>query len=313
MRYNLSVISKEEAEFMIDKLKKFAGEKRIKIVGHKNPDFDSVASGILLEHFLRSIDVDAHFVCEELSDSHAIAALEFAEVDVCSLDGRVDSDDILFLVDHHATEYENEVIGCIDHHPTEAEICFPICVNNLSSSCALSIFRLAEMAGAVFDRTDVRLALMSVYMDTRSCKSTKFVSSDTEWIKETADKYSFADELEAFEQFGYCMTDMSAPIEKIAESDIKEYIFGGARIVVSHLQALGGAENERILGEVFEYIKRKRELVGAGAWILMISDPKLESTSLVRFDPDGMHTRRYSRLLSRSIDVIPSLEKEFNL
>ena len=313
MRYNLSVIFKEEADFMIDKLKKLAGGKRIKIVGHKNPDFDSVASGILLEHFLRSIDVDAHFVCEELSDSHAIEALKYAGVDIGSYCERVEHDDLLFLVDHHATEYKNEVIGCIDHHPTEAEICFPMYINAPSSSCALLIFRLAEKWGAVFARSDVRLALMSIYMDTRSCKSTKFVSSDTEWIKETAKKYSFADELEAFEQFGYCMTDMSAPIEKIAENDIKEYTFNGERIIVSHVQALAGAENERILRDVFEYVERKRESIGARIWILMLSDPKRECTSLVRFDPDGMHTRKYSRLLSRSIDVIPSLEKEFNL
>jgi nanoRNase/pAp phosphatase (c-di-AMP/oligoRNAs hydrolase) len=85
---------------MLDKLKKLAGKKRIKIVGHKNPDFDSVASGILLEHFLRSNDVDSRFVCEGLSDSHAIAALEYAGVDICSYCGSVDSDDVLFLVDH---------------------------------------------------------------------------------------------------------------------------------------------------------------------------------------------------------------------
>lgn len=298
---------------MLDKLKKLAKKKRIKIIGHKNPDFDSVASGILMEHFLRSNDVDARFVCKGLSDRHATAALKYAGVDICAYYGRVEHDDLLFLVDHHSTEYENDVIGCIDHHPTTLDISFPIYLNEPSSSCALSILRLAEKSGVVFDRNDVRLALMSVYMDTRSCKSTKFVSSDTEWIKETEEKYSFADELEAFEQFGYCMTDMSAPVEKISENDIKEYTFNGERIIVSHVQALGGAENERILGEVFEYVERKRESIGARVWILMLSDPKRECTSLIRFDADGTHVRKHDRLLSRSIDVIPSLEKEFNL
>ena len=68
---------------MLDKLKNLVKKKRIKIIGHKNPDFDSVASGILLEHFLRSNDVDACFVCEGLSDRHAIAALKYAGVDIC--------------------------------------------------------------------------------------------------------------------------------------------------------------------------------------------------------------------------------------
>ena len=298
---------------MLDKLKELTAKKGIKIVGHKNPDFDSVSSGILLEHFLRLNDIDVHFVCKNLSDSHAIAALEYAGVDICSYCGSVDSDDVLFLVDHHVTEYENDVIGCIDHHPTEADICFPIYINSPSSSCTLSIFRLAEKEGMILSRDDVRLALMSVYMDTRSCKSTKFISSDLEWIKETSEKYSFSDELEAFERLGYCMTDMSASIEIISKNDIKEYTFNGAKIIVSHVQRLESEENEKILREVFEYVEKEREIIGAKVWMIMLSDPKRECTSLVRFDEEGMHIEKHSKLLSRSIDVMPSLEKEFNL
>ena len=298
---------------MLDKLKELTVKKGIKIVGHKNPDFDSVASGILLEHFLCSNDIDAHFVCEGLSDSHAVAALQYAGVDICSYCGRIERDDVLFLVDHHATEYNNDVVGCIDHHPTKADICFPIYLNRPSSSCALSIFRLAEKEGMIFSRDDVRLALMSVYMDTRSCKSTKFISSDLDWIKETSEKYSFSDELETFECMGYCMTDMSAPVEKISKTDIKEYTFNGAKIITSHVQTIESEETERILREVFAYVEKERNRIGAKMWMLMISDPKRECTSLVRFDQEGMHIEKHSRLLSRSVDVMPMLEKEFNL
>ena len=298
---------------MLEKLKELTAKTGIKIVGHKNPDFDSVTAGILLEHFFRSNDIDAHFVCEGLSDSHAIAALQYAGVDICSYCGRIERDDVLFLVDHHATEYNNDVVGCIDHHPTKADICFPIYLNRPSSSCALSIFRLAQKEGMIFSRDDVRLALMSVYMDTRSCKSTKFISSDLDWIKETSEKYSFSDELETFECMGYCMTDMSAPVEKISKTDIKEYTFNGAKIITSHVQTIESEETERILREVFAYVEKEIESIGAKMWMLMISDPKRECTSLVRFDEEGMHIEKHSRLLSRSVDVMPMLEKEFNL
>ena len=170
-------IFKEEACIMLNKLKELAKGKRLKIVGHKNPDFDSIASGIILERFLCSNEIDARFVCESVSDTHAITALKYAGVDLSSYHGKIEDGDLLFLVDHHSTEYENFVVGCIDHHPTEFKINFPIYVNHPSSSCALSVLRLAEKEGMIFDKNDVRLALMSVYMDTRSCKSTKFIAN----------------------------------------------------------------------------------------------------------------------------------------
>ena len=47
---------------MLEKLKELTAKKGIKIVGHKNPDFDSIASGIILERFLCLNEIDAPFL-----------------------------------------------------------------------------------------------------------------------------------------------------------------------------------------------------------------------------------------------------------
>ena len=298
---------------MLDKLKELANGKRIKIVGHKNPDFDSIASGMILERFLRSNKIDAHFVCEGVSDINALSALKYLGIGIPSYYGKIEEGDLLFLVDHHSTEYKNLVIGCIDHHSTNSEIKFPIYVNLPSSSCALSILRIAEEKGFVFDKTEVKLALMSVYMDTRSCKSTKFVATDTEWISNVTKKYSFANELDTFERLGYCLTDMSSSLEELSKSDIKEYIFNNKKIYVSHIQTILTDDTEEILKKVYSYIEEKRKRYGAELWILMVSDPKRESTLVIRFCEAGRRKSDFDKLLSRSIDVIPAIEKEFGI
>ena len=296
---------------MLNKLKELVKGKRIKIVGHKNPDFDSIASGIILERFLLLNGIDANFICGSVSDTHALSALEYLGIDIFSHRGKIEETDLLFLVDHHSTEYKNFVAGCIDHHPTKIEINFPIYLNLSSSSCALSVFRLAEKEGTLFDKNDIKLVLLSVYMDTRSCKSTKFIKTDSEWISEITEKYSFANELDTFERLGYCLTDMSASLDELSRSDIKEYVFNSKKVYISHIQTFLTESTEKILSNVCFYVEEKRKRLGVEIWILMISDPKCEVTSVIRFDEGGIYRANYDRLLSRSIDIIPAIEKEF--
>ena len=296
---------------MLNKLKELAKGKRIKIVGHKNPDFDSIASGIIAERFLLSNEIDARFFCEEVSDINALSALNYLGIEISSYYGKIEEDDHLFLVDHHSTEYKNFVVACIDHHPTDFEMDLPVYVNSASSSCALSIFRIAEKEGTVFDKNDVKLVLLSIYMDTRSCKSTKFIEADTEWISSVTKKYSFERELDTFEGLGYCLTDTSAPVEVLSRCDLKEYVFNNKKVYVSHIQTVLTEDTEKILSKVYSYVEEVRKHLGIEVWILMLSDPKREKTFVIRFDGTGRCQEDYDKLLSRSIDIIPAIEKEF--
>ena len=300
---------------MLKRLADLAKEKTVKIVGHKNPDFDSIVSGILLGIFLRANNINAEFVCDGVSDSNTLSALEYVGINVNDFCKGIKSDDFVFFVDHHSSEYEfdNFIVGCVDHHQTNSAVDIPIYFNAPSSSCAMNIFHIAQKEGFAFERNELKLIVMSIYMDTRSCKSTKFIESDREFIIETAKEYSFEGELDIFERFGYCLTDMTKPIEKLAETDMKEYFFAGNKIIISHLQVMRNPSVDGVLKEICAYATSECQKSGIGIWIIMVSDPNTETTEVIRIDGKSVENKRYTKLLSRSTDVIPALEKEFNL
>jgi inorganic pyrophosphatase/exopolyphosphatase len=158
----------------------------------------------------------------------------------------------------------------------------------------------------------MKLAIMSIYMDTRSCKSTKFIESDREFIIDVAKKFSFEEELDTFERLGYCLTDLSRPIEELAYTDWKEYDFEGKKISVSHLQTVRNNTTDRIVEAIRSHICEKLKEKKIYLWILMVSDPKAETTDVIRIGENSTENKRYNKLLSRSTDVIPALEAEFD-
>ena len=122
----------------IESLRKY---KSIKIIGHKHADFDSMASGYLLEHIFVNLGINAEFVLQD------------GEVDNFFKEkwiGRHKTwksreNDVLFLVDHTAS-YDFPVVGCFDHHPELVHI-EQNYVNEPKTSCAKVIYDWTESIG----------------------------------------------------------------------------------------------------------------------------------------------------------------------
>ena len=263
----------------------------------------------MLSEALCSFGVLAEYLLDDVPDSNTVSAFDAIGIDLEKYRKRISDEDVLFLVDHHETKYENKIIGCIDHHPTEQNLSFEIYYNKPSSSCALSIFRLLENEGMRLDKRQTELAVLSVYMDTNSCKSTKFFESDRAWITSACEKYSFDKAL--FEQLGFFMTDTSLPIDKLSQNGFKEYSFGKKKVYASHVQCKDNEENAKKLVELRGYIARRCRELDIAMWILIYIDPIKEMTSVYKITKDNEFVYSENRILSRSMDVIPKIEREF--
>lgn len=292
-----------------EKLRTALGGRSVKIIGHPRPDFDSVAAGILMNDLLRAKGIDSAFVIPDREDEYAHRYMPEAGYETGDFYGSIAPSDCLFLVDHHETLFGNTVLGCVDHHPSTRSFDYPVYINSPSSSCALTVFRLLEEERIIPDRRQTHLALMSVYMDTLSLKSPKFVSSDAEWIRCVTEKYSF--DTEKMNLAGYCMTDMKKSISELAYSGFKEYVFRGKRVCTSHINAVSCEDVQEKLALAEKFLTGERTQRGAELWVLIYTDPDASITELRRISSVGTDYERYNRILSRSIDIMPVIEAEF--
>ena len=145
---------------------------KIVILGHQNPDVDSILSGYLLEKYMNKKEENTYeFVIPDTEiNQETIDILNKIQIDITKYQKRtVNSEDKLFLVDHHIEKrYTNEVIGIIDHHPITEDIdgIQKTDIYYNQSSCSASA-AIAEMFN-IDDKEDFTLALAAALVDTAS-------------------------------------------------------------------------------------------------------------------------------------------------
>lgn len=179
----------------IESLKQY---KSIKIIGHKHADFDSMASGYLLEHIFLNLGLNAEFVLQDGDVDQFFKEKWIGRHKTW----RKREADVLFLVDHTAS-YDLPVVGCFDHHPQLAPISQNY-INEPKTSCAKVIYDWAESVGFDVPRSLTTLVVYACYMDSLSFKSTKARKEDLEWCREKIREYEMSEE--EIVSFGYGLT-----------------------------------------------------------------------------------------------------------
>ena len=96
--------------------------KKIIILGHENPDVDSIVSGYILEKILLKKGYDIEFIIPD-------KAIEEETLSICLRNNinpkqfmkKIDFNDKTnkyILVDHNERNLSGEIVCIIDHHPT---------------------------------------------------------------------------------------------------------------------------------------------------------------------------------------------------
>jgi PncC family amidohydrolase len=275
----------------IESLKKY---KSIKIIGHKHADFDSMASGYLLEHIFVNLGINAEFV---LQDGEIDAFFKEKWIGKHKTWKRRESD-ALFLVDHTA-HYDLPVIGCFDHHPELVHI-EQNYVNEPKTSCAKVIYDWTKSIGFEVPRSLVTLVVYACYMDSLSFKSTKARPEDLEWCHTQIKKYAM-DETEVV-NFGYGLTPQKESCFKYITNGLKSYPFEGRTIKSSYVVTKNDGDLDTIANML------KNELCDdVVAWCFAESNVSDECTNVLLVTKDYYLMQTIDKLLSRGKDIIPAV------
>lgn len=284
-------------------------EKHYIILGHENPDVDSIISGILLERLLLRKQIAASFIIPD-------AIIELEHLEVCKKYGidptifqkpLLDQEDNLYLlVDHHQRQLKGKIVGVIDHHPTIEENNISYYQNEAASSTTCLICQGQE---EFFTKEELQLAIMAMFVDTAAFHSTKARTSNLQWAEELAKRYEL--DLSPFYQEGLCLTPLHS-LEEAALHGLKTYSLQGKSIASSYIQVQDVEGKSEFLTTTLSFLKdylRKEKL---DLFAFIVHDMDSFKTTLYQVLPENITIKEYSEYTSRGSTIIPEIEQELN-
>lgn len=280
------------------------------ILGHNNPDIDSIISGILLEYYINHHTLyQGEFVIPDRTlDKETITICDKYKIDYKKYQRPLKQDDrLIILVDHHERSIKNtEIVAIIDHHPTTKEISCPFYINQKISSTAALITQKRE---DFFPKELLRLAVLATYVDTASFNSTKSRQEDKIWAEKLIKEFNF-NEKELYEA-GLLLTDISN-LETAAFNGLKRYTIANKKVEVSTIQIKSNEVEKEVIEKIKEIILNYFIDKNLDIYILIIHDmAKMKSTAYKVFK-DKIEIDEYSQYTSRGNTIIPNLEEEIS-
>lgn len=275
----------------------------IVITGHDNPDADSVISAVMMQGLLWRAGVDAEIKLPTPPDNVTLRDMEMLGIWDDSLVCDLEGSDLLLLVDHHKSFYSNTVIGCVDHHTTPPAPTCEIALVEKASSCGKLIFDMMLACDIATDDAEL-LALYSVYLDTQSCRSSKFNAADLPWVDTCIKKHGI--DRKDIERMGFCLNSPTEPVDVIAMYAYKRYEFQRVSASTAIQIDENDGEWDRIIPLAIELLGRKVKDDKCAAWAFVVNKPQISRSDIYWIYENGeVQKIELDRLASRSKDVIP--------
>ena len=277
------------------------------MLGHENPDVDSIISGLLLERLLNRMQIDATFIIPDRNiDEEQLQICKRYGIDPTIFQRPLEdlASNYYLLVDHHQRQLKGEIVGIIDHHPTLEDIDVSYYQNELASSTTCLLCQGREQ---YFTKDELGLAIMAAYVDTAAFHSTKARLSDLTWTKEVADSRQI--DLTSFYQEGLCLTPTDS-ISSAALHGLKTYMFRNLSFASSYVQLQDVASQQEFLDKAISYLHDYMIEEQLSLFAFVVHDMDKFHTYLYKIFSDTVERKEYSQYTSRGSTIIPEIEKE---
>ncbi|MDK2790214.1 MAG: manganese-dependent inorganic pyrophosphatase [Methanothermococcus sp.] len=303
------------------------------VVGHKNPDTDSVCSAIVLAHFLDGyparqgdLNPETEFVLKKfgLMEPELITSAEGKDI---------------FLVDHAEKtqaldDLDNgKLIGIIDHHKINISTSEPILYLAKPVGCTATIIAELYFKG-IMDyiggknkelKPDLAgLLLSAILSDTVLFKSV----TTTELDKEMAQKLAEIAGIDNIEEYGMEMLKAKSTVgkmkpEEIVSIDYKDFDLNGNKVGIGQVEVIDTAEVENKKDDIYKVIEEKLKNEGYDLILFLITDIMKEGSEvLVAGNKEAFENAFNVKLegnsvfldgvMSRKKQVVPPLETYYN-
>jgi manganese-dependent inorganic pyrophosphatase len=313
------------------------------VVGHKNPDTDSVCSAIAFAYlwnkwketgkFDKIMKIDAEAVPAvqgEINPETRYVLEKFGfSVPQTLTDG---ADKKLVLIDHdeRAQTVENidraEILAIVDHHKIgDVTTPNPILYVNLPVGCTATVLKtLFDATGIEIPKEIAGIMLASILSDTVIFKSATTVELD----KKVAEELAATAGIEDLTAFGIEVKSKLSALEGMSPRDIilrdfKDFDMSGNKVGIGQVELVDLSLVENLKDDIYEEMKKMKEEGNYTAVFLMLTDIMKEGTELlvVTDKPEVVEKAFGKKLEGRSVwldgvmsrkkQVVPPLESAF--
>lgn len=283
-------------------------QDKIIILGHINPDLDSIISGILLEYYLNNYtNYQSEFIIPDKEiEKETKEICEKFKINYKTHQKSLEENCKVILVDHNERNNlkNNQIIAIIDHHPTSKKNNCPYYFNEIISSTAALIVQKREK---LFPKNLLKLAVLATYVDTASFNSTKALEKDKIWAKKLIDEYNFNEQ--ELNEAGLLLTDLSN-LEIAAFTGLKKYTIKNKKVEVSSIQISSRKTAKEDISKIKEIVLNYFLESNLDVYILIIHEMDNFKTTAYKIFKDGIEIDRYDKYTSRGNVIIPKLEQE---
>lgn len=277
------------------------------ILGHENPDNDSIVSGYLLEKLMKRLGYDVEFVIpdEAISEENIMLA-NYCGLDPKSYQKEIPNDPSIkyILVDHHERIVPGEIVAIIDHHPTDKDISCKYYQNERACSTSCLIAKDRER---FFSLDDLKMTCLSAMVDTAAFHSNKTVVRDYLWVRSLCAKYGF--NYEELMTTSMCPTDIS-DIEKASINGLKKHDLAGHKVASSFLHLPSPTANQEEINQMIEHLKTYIKEEDYDIFAFIVHDITNFKSTLYKIRENSIDTVQYDEYTSRGTRIIPELTEE---
>lgn len=158
-------------------------KKPVYVIGHKNPDTDSILSAKLISDILKINKIPAVYAIFEddiISKKEMGMISSVLQFNPCILNRKNVEDKTFFLADHHTPDQSvgknAHILGSIDHHPKTEEMPYPCLTKPL---CSTSLVLYEEYKDTIpFSIEQKEQIAMAAISDSKFGKSSRYTEKD---------------------------------------------------------------------------------------------------------------------------------------
>ncbi len=298
----------------------------IQVVGHKNPDSDSICSALVAAELLKARGLEAKAVRQGELNRETTHILAQAGVDAPEMCTSVAGEKI-WLVDYSDIAQapddvkDAEILGIVDHHrlgdvmtvnPLEAWI-WPV-----GCTCTI-LFNLLKMENVDVTRPLAVLMMSAILSDTVGFASPTCTQKDKDAVAELAN-YAGVTDLDTFiKKLLIAKTDIEGlTAAELVEKDLKAYPFNERDVVVGQVELATLDQVDGMIDALEADLTRRCEEEGLAFAAVMLTDITTAQTRLLykgewaeklaKHEKDGM--LMMENTLSRKKQGWPWLQQE---
>lgn len=280
------------------------------ILGHQNPDVDSVLSGALLERILnRYTKNEFKFIIPDNVDEITTEIVTNAGIDINQYKQKdVPEDARLILVDHYEdNRYSNKICGIYDHHPPKTDFNNPLKVAYYNSPSCSTTTVLYNIFKDYLTKEDFIQVLIGAVVDTVSFKSTKTNQDEVKLLMEKAKEYNI--DINKYLDIGLCLNNLD-DLNKAALYGLKDYELQGKYVQSSYIQIKDVENNKEKIASMLNILTDYINKNNVDIFVFIVHDMDSFKTTTFEISENGIEQVSYDKYTSRGSKIIPDLEQK---